>query len=158
MSRSGIWDPLIIILACLRPALRRGLERGHPAPRQGTLSPAPLIYEWMLVWLLKCAITKGSGTRGLLNRDDTGQSCLLCRNDWFFIHYNFLPQVTRSFADVNQLQFFDDCPQFSGCCHNNFSLLIIKLNWVRPTSIYTSSTLQVNAVQDVFFINNVIHR
>ena len=45
LRRVDVRSPLSIILAGLRPALGRGRERGHPAPRQGTLSPAPLIDE-----------------------------------------------------------------------------------------------------------------
>src|SRR5438270_11792309 len=36
------FHPLIMRLAGLRPAWRRGKVRGHLALRQGTLSPAPL--------------------------------------------------------------------------------------------------------------------
>src|SRR5690348_7518222 len=31
----------------------------------------------------------------------------------------FLTQVTGSVADVNQLQFLNNCPQLSGCCHTS---------------------------------------
>ncbi len=45
--RGQTCDPLIIPLADRRPALRENGMRGHLALRQGTSSPAPLIYEWM---------------------------------------------------------------------------------------------------------------
>jgi hypothetical protein len=40
-----------MLLAGLRAAVRREGKLGHPAPRQGTLSPALLMSEWILdIW------------------------------------------------------------------------------------------------------------
>src|SRR5260370_20597768 len=40
-------DPLIILLAGLRPALKEGSTTRTPRAPARTASPAPLLYEWM---------------------------------------------------------------------------------------------------------------
>src|SRR5258708_14189851 len=60
----------------------------------------------------------------------------------------------RSIADVDHLQFLNDRPQFPGCCHNKFLLIMNKLELSPITSNHTSSTLLLNVVPDVFCCKN----
>src|SRR5258708_6124574 len=83
-----------------------------------------------------------------------GQSRLIYRNHCFLCPHIFFPQVTGSIADVDHLQFLNDRPQFPGCCHNKFLLIMNKLELSPFTSNHTSSTLLLNVVPDVFCCKN----